>query len=238
MAKINYQKQIIELKPLSLELLSSNKFQNLNELVDYHFQTYLEKYKPNHKIYQIFDQNQSNTKQYIYRRIYYTHPDENHPLVCQYHAYKKDNKYQIYVIDTMILDRGDIKLHNYQKFLDSLSNHYLYGLLANIEASLHIRKFKIFEDPRYRLDLCSKIKNCQYRLRLVSPLFRNHFKLSYQAKAQQHLKQYWYLAENYPQQAEKKVKELEGFFRYKNDTNHLKIIITLFEIEKIIKKKL
>lgn len=235
MAKRNYQKQIIELTNFKKEDFN---FESLDQLVDYHFQIYLEHHKPRHKIYQIFDQNQSNSKEYIYRRIYYTHPDENHPLVCQYYALKKSSNYQIYVIDTLTLDRGDIKLHNYQKFLETLPNHYLYGLLANIEASLHIRKFKMFEDPRYRLDLCSKIKNCHYRLRSISPIIRPHFKLSYQTKAQQHMKEYWYLAQNYPREAEKKVKELEGFFRYKNDINHLKIIITLFEIEKLIKKSL
>jgi hypothetical protein len=238
---MNYNKQIIELESLSLETLIKSNFQNLNQLIDYHFQIYLDRYKPNHKIYQIFDQNQSNSREYIYRRIYYTHPDENHPLVCQYHAYNKNKYnyiYQIYVIDTMTIDREDFKLYKYNQFLDNLDKHYLYGLLANIEASLHIRKFKIFEDPRYRLDICSKIKNCQYRLRLVNPTYREHFKLSYQIKAQQHLHEYWNLAQNNPQRAELKIKELESFFRYKNDTNHLKIIIILFEIQKHIKNKI
>lgn len=233
---MNYQKQIIELQPLHPSLLSN--FENINQLMDYHFQVYLKKYKPKHKIYQIFDQNQSSKSTIIYRRVYYTSPDENHPLVCQYYDTNKTHSqgYKIYVIDTLIFDRSDFRLVGFQKYLKGLESHYLLGLLASINASIHIRRFKTFEDPRYRLDNCHKIKNCHYRLRLIHPLLLNNFKVSYQAKAQQHLKDYWVLAEHNPEKARQKFKELEGFFRYKNDTNHLKVITTFFEVKRMLEK--
>jgi hypothetical protein len=233
---MNYQRQILNLRPLDQNQLSN--FKDINQLIDYHFQIFLRIYKPRHKIYQIFDQNQSNSKRLLYRRIYYTSPDENHPLVCQYYVSDPNSpaNYQIYVIDTIILDRNDFQLINFKKFVDQLESHYLSGLLASLEANLHIRKFKTFNDPRYRLDECSKIRNCFYRLKNIDYQMINQFKASYQTKALQHLKEYWYLAEHQPIQAQKKIKELESFFRFKNDTDHLKVIIIFFQIKKLIEK--